>query len=249
MNPINALPIGGSGEGGPPPPRNNRSIARSFSRGMISMIVMLIMVFVGMLFHFVILNPPSMEGGRLYINRSATSVPITYFFSVLNIVLSICISCFMNSNSRLEVFLFVVLMMTIFVMFLLVKLHDFSTRIQQPATVASVTCYFISEVIVLALFFFRFFSSEESPRPVVEEDINSQHGDDTPPGTETPPPPYTYFPMYDQIPMVDLSPDPPPYQEPPPVYTSRENVGEDETQFGENGSEEDPYEDMPPLED
>ncbi|WP_108624142.1 hypothetical protein [Candidatus Similichlamydia epinepheli] len=246
MNPINAPPIGGSGEGGPPPFRNNNRVFRSFTSGEMVAIVMAIVILVGILFHFVILNNHSTGGFNL---GSRSSVSMSYFSAGLNIALSIFISFFMNRNSRLEVFLFVALMITIFAMFLLVKLHDSSTGIQQRPTMLSVIFYCVSEVIVLALFFFRFFSSEESPRPVVEEDINSQHGDDTPPGSETPPPPYTYFPMYDQIPMVDLPAEPPPYREPPPVYTSLENLGGDETQVGENGSEEDPYEDMPPLED
>ncbi|WP_108624145.1 hypothetical protein [Candidatus Similichlamydia epinepheli] len=284
MNPANALLLDGSGgeDRSTPPSRNNgRPNNGPCSNGIVLLVVMTIVIFIGVLFFFVIPNLFSRLCGtsdsnqiqetifnrlcRLDFTSSVTSM--SYFFSILNFVLALFVALCMNSTTRCEVISFCVLGAIIFLLFLLTNSGLLRDGVS-PDSALAIFCYVVSQLVILIAFRLRFFLGRLHAAEVEVEQVVSRveaervassvetgHADNLPsthlelPAAETPPPPYTYFPMYDQIPMVDLPPEPPPYREPPPVYTSQENLEEEETEFGENGSEEDPYEDMPDLED
>ncbi|WP_108624087.1 hypothetical protein [Candidatus Similichlamydia epinepheli] len=221
---------------------------------------MSIIIFLGVIFLFVIpsyfLRFCSNSSETLANNRRCqfASYPsaksILLFYSMWNCCLSLLIMLFMNKVTRCEVISFYVLEVVVFLSFLLIQLYLHSNEVSQSSQL-SIFCYVASQIILLFSFIFRIPPRRMLPgRAETSSDAEASPALSERSLIETPPPPYTYFPGYESIPMYDLSQRPPPYQEPPPVYTSRENVGdEDETQFGENGSEEDPYEDMPPLED
>ncbi|WP_108624140.1 hypothetical protein [Candidatus Similichlamydia epinepheli] len=264
MNTTNSVLIGASGGGDrPPADRNNSRLSRLCRCGIVSLIIMFIIILVEILFLFVI---PS-HSSRPCTNSSSVETVVTsfvnqcafdsyasgatiYCFSIFNFFVALLITLCISSRVRCESISFYVLTVAVFFLFLLIKFYLSGDVVSQDSELP-VFCYAVSLIALFITFALRFclrrsLSSEVETDPVV----GLLPVQNEPRPRETPPPPYTYLPGYEEIEMTDLSQRPPSYQEPPPVYTSRENIGdEDETQFGENGSEEDPYEDMPPLED
>ncbi|WP_108624143.1 hypothetical protein [Candidatus Similichlamydia epinepheli] len=266
MQPIRSLSIGSSDreDDRPPPSRNNNRGCGPFSYGVISVIVMLIVIFIGILFSLVIpgyfsencarydqVNATTFTNGCGHYPYNISSSFVVCLFSIFNFISALLIILFMDTTSCFEVGLFCILAVIIFLLTVLFKTVIQSESVDSSVN-WSVACYVVSQLVLLASFVVGFYLKGDTNISGLEQfdlaglglDSNSYQSINM-----TPPPPYTYLPMYDQIAMADLSPDPPPYQEPPPVYTSQENLEEEETEFGENGSEEDPYEDMPPLED
>ncbi|WP_108624144.1 hypothetical protein [Candidatus Similichlamydia epinepheli] len=265
MNPTNAGLLGASGGGDrPPTDRNNCRSNNLCGFGTVAIIIMSIVIFVGILFLFVVplsrSCTNSSSSNQCAFESYVSMESISYFFSGFNFALALLITLCVNRTRRCESISFYVLGVVVFVLFLLIKFFLEEIGVL-PGSELSSFCYVVSALVLfitfgLRLYLRRFRFDIEVARstvdsPLVQNGTTSEtpHTHNDLPFRGTPPPPYTYFPEYDQIAMVDLPSDPPPYREPPPVYTSLEHLGEEETEFGENGAEEDPYEDMPDLED